>query len=150
MKTTAREAHLVLLDSRKGRLFKASRTPLGNLHLQLQDELVESWEEKEHHRPSMLAARGQGMASFPHEEEERLRRFAREASAWLERHLGREAAGREGAERALVLCSKPILGQLRREAPEALLARLELKAEDLMSLSAPQLVAHPALAGVLA
>ena len=144
MKTPARQARVVLLDSRKGRLFTLSRTPRGSLHLELRDEVQESWEEKEHHRPSMLAARGQGMAAFPRENEERLRRFAREAAAWLVRKLGREAG-----ERALVFCSKPMLGQLRRIASPALLRRLELRAEDLLSLSRPQLVAHPALAHVL-
>ena len=145
MKTTARQARVVLLDSRKGRMFTLSRTPQGSLHLELKAEVEESWEEKEHHRPSMLAARGQGMAAFPHEDEERLRRFAREASRWLEQQLGRE-----GDERALVFCSKAMLGQLRQEAPPNLLARLDLRPEDLMNLSQPALLAHPSLADVLA
>ena len=136
---------IAVLDSRAGRLLELSRTPHGRLHLELRDQIRETWEEKQHGRPSLLAGTGRTAAPFAHEDEERLRRFAQEAAAWL----GRETQ-RRGLGQVVVFCGKALLGALRSECPAAVARRLELRGEDFAGLDLVQLAEHPTVKAVLA
>lgn len=131
-----------VLDARRARRLLLSRTPRGSLHVEELDRLQESWDEKQHQRPSMLSARGRSFASTSHEREERRQRFAREVARWLRRAV---ASGRG----IPVLCPTPLLGALRDELGSRLAARLELRACDLGWLNLRELAGHAAIAGLL-
>lgn len=135
---------IAVLDSRAGRLFELSRTPQQRLHLELRDQIKELWEEKQHGRPSLLAGTGRTAAPFAHEDEERLRRFAKETAAWLGRELQRH-----GLDQVTVFCGKALLGSLRNECPAALAPRLDLRGEDIAGLNLKELAEHPAVKAVL-
>ena len=133
---------IVLVDARRARRFHVLRTSRGSLHLDESERLDEHWDEKEHHRPSMLSAHGRSYASVSHEREERRQRFGREVCAWLER-------GAPFAAPMPVLCSAAMLGVLRRIAPASLLERLSLHVGAIGGLRRGELAGHPALAGLL-
>jgi hypothetical protein len=132
----------IVVDARRARRLRLSRTARGSLHVAELEQLEEHWDEKQHHRPYMLAAHGRSFAGTSHEKEERLQRFARELAAWLER-----GAPVEGP--LPVLCSPPMLGALRTEASAALLARLDLRETDLGWLNLDELARHPAITALL-
>jgi len=142
--TGATTAWIAVLDGRRGRLFELHRLPTGRIHLDGRGELAEAWDEKQHHRPSMLAGKGRSMAAFPHEGEERIRRFGKQAAAWLDEQVQARALARLS-----VFCAPPLLGPLRKALPPRLLPRLELRPEDLAGLGAGELAAHPAVSGTL-
>jgi protein required for attachment to host cells len=132
---------LMTADSRGARLFHGVSTPHGRLHLTQRSELVEVWDEKEHHRASIQKApHGQRYATGSHEEEERIHRFARQVARWLERQL---AAG--DIRRVHAFCAKRLLGPLRGELPERLQPRVVDHALDLAQLTAGELESHAAV-----
>lgn len=131
-----------VLDARRARRLLLTRTARGSLHVEELDRLLETWDEKQHHRPSMLSARGRSFASNSHEREERRQRFARDVARWLRRSLpdGRDIP---------VLCPTPLLGALRRELGPRLAARLELRSCDLGWLNRRELAGHAAIGELL-
>ncbi len=137
-------AWIAVLDSRAGRLFELSRTPHQRLHLELRDQIAETWEEKQHGRPSLLAGTGRTAAPFAHEDEERLRRFAQESAVWLGHVVEHRKLGL-----LAVFCGKHLLGALRSECPASLASRLQLHGEDLAGLDSQELAAHHAVVAVL-
>ncbi len=139
-KTRNDTAWIALFDSRRGRLLEASRTPQGRRHLEERADLAETWEEKQHFRPSMLAGKGRSHASFRHEAEERIHRFARQASGWLAGEVKQR-----GIEALPVFCSKALLGPMREAVPPGLGQRVVFHAQDLVWLTLAELVEHPAV-----
>jgi protein required for attachment to host cells len=128
---------MAVVDRRTARLFEARRLPTGRLHLDTRGEVREHWDEKLHQRPSILSAHGRTMASHAHEEEERLRRFGRQVARWLEESLRLHAL-----PRLSVFCAPAMLGRLRLSLPPSLLARLDLREDDLAGLTPGELAAH--------
>lgn len=143
--TTAPTIWLAILDSRKGRIFAVRRLPTGRLQLDSRGELEEAWVEKQHHRPYMLSAKGRSVAAFQHEDEERVRRFGKQAAGWLDEQLHRHALSR-----LTVFCANSLLGPLRKSLPPHLLERLDLRQHDLAGLRPGELAEHPAVVGALA
>jgi len=132
-----------LADSRRARLLEAGFTRPGRPRLLDRGELIEQWDEAlhEHHRPSMLSAGGRTHASFKHEDEERIHRFARELAVWLRARLVEHRI-----KGLTVFCSLPLLGPLRAVCARESLAGLDLRRGDLVHLTLPQLLAHPVIA----
>jgi len=136
---------LVVVDARRARLLSLGHTAWGRLRVEERAALEEHWEEREHHRPSMLAAGGRSFAQPPHEREERRRRFGREVAKWIEQQLGQHAI-----DHAEVLCPTTLLGELRHACSDSLAARIGVRACDVARLTLPQLAAHPAVTAALA
>jgi protein required for attachment to host cells len=135
-----RTTWFAVVDRRRGRLFEARRLPTGRLHVDERGQVLELWDEKQHHRPYMLSAHGRSVASFAHEDEERLRRFGRQLARWLV-----DAVREQAPSRLTVYCAPPLVGALRRSLPPRMLARLELRPEDLAGLTPGEMAAHPAV-----
>lgn len=136
------ELWLLTADSRSARLFSAAPTAQGRLHVTQRDELAETWEEREHHRPAArIGPHGHNFAPQSHEEEERIHRFARELARWLERALRERPIGRVHA-----FCAKRLLGPLRKELPMKLHERVVEHHVDLAQLSPGELATHAAVA----
>jgi protein required for attachment to host cells len=136
---------IVVVDTRRARLLEVSRTAHGRVHVEERAALEEQWDEREHHRPSMLASKGRSFAQPAHELEERRRRFAREVARWVAKQLDEHRV-----EAAPLLCAASLLGELRTACPAALLARLEVRQCDVARLTPAQLADHPAIAEALA
>jgi hypothetical protein len=132
-----------VVDARRARRLRFSRTPRGSLHVDELDRLGEAWDEKQHGRPSMLAARGRSYAGIRHEREERRQRFARDVALWLQRQV---PAG-DGA--VTVFCAQPLLGALRKGATQALLRRVRLREGDLGWLNRRELSRQKAIDALL-
>jgi len=135
---------MVVVDTRRARLLSLEHTPWGRLHVEERALLEEHWEEREHHRPSMLAAGGRSFAQPAREREERRRRFGREAVKWIERQLEQHHV-----DHAEVLCATTLLGELRNACPDSLAARIGVRACDVARLSTAQLASHPAVTDAL-
>ena len=72
-------AWLLTIDRRHARLLACERTRQGRLHIDELAAIEEEWDELQHGRPSPRAGKdGHSYADVGREEEERLRRFARE------------------------------------------------------------------------
>lgn len=129
--------HIVTADSRVARLYAARPTPGGSVQLRQIDSIRnEHEEEHERRRPDMLEGPGRRNApaglgpGVPHfaspreteEEEEEMRRFAREVAQWLGRV--RRQAGGGGVT---IFAASRFLGMLRKElGPDADLREAEL------------------------
>jgi protein required for attachment to host cells len=120
------------------------RLPSGSLHLDVRANLKEEWDEKQHHRPYMLAGSGRSYASTGHEDEERLRRFGKQVAHWL----GKQLADAH-IEHVTVFTSARMLGALRPALPEALRRRVEIRDDDLALLRTAELAAHPAIVALM-
>ena len=133
--TTTRSEWFVALDSRQGHLVEARRLPSGHLHLEVRAELREEWEEKLHERPTI--SRG-------HEDEERLRRFGKQAAKWLSEQMA-------GAfiDHVTVFTSARMLGALRPALPASLHDRVDTRHDDLAQLRPAELAAHPAIVALM-
>lgn len=135
---------MVVVDTRRARLLSLGHTPWGRVRVEERAVLEEHWEEREHHRPSMLSAGGRSFAQPTHEREERRRRFGREAVQWIERQLEQRRI-----DHAEVLCATSLLGELRHACPDSLAERIGVRACDVARLSPAQLASHPAVTNAL-
>jgi protein required for attachment to host cells len=142
--TTTRSVWFAVLDSRLGHLVEMRRLPSGSLHLEVRADLKEDWEEKQHHRPYMLAGDGRSYASAGHEDEERLRRFGKQAAHWLAERM---AAAH--IDHVTVFTSARMLGALRPALPEALRDRVTTREDNLALLRTAELAAHPAIVALM-
>jgi protein required for attachment to host cells len=134
--TTTRSVWFIVLDSRQGHLVEARQLPSGRLHLEVRADLREEWEEKLHERPAAMA-RG-------HEDEERLRRFGKQAAKWLSEQM----AG-SFIDHVTVFTSARMLGALRPALPAALHDRVDTRHDDLAMLRTAELAAHPAILALM-
>jgi protein required for attachment to host cells len=137
---------LALADARRCRLMRCELTPLGTPHITEHDALENTAPEREHHRPSPLHAKsGHAYASFPHEEEEELRRFAGESVEWL-----RNRAAQESIEQLTLLAPPRFLGVFRKLPLGSLDGRVDARELDLARYAAGALASHPAIRALLA
>ena len=134
-----------VVNSRAGRLFEASKLPAtGRTHLEERGGLAEDWEEKQHHRPYMLGAKGRPFASARHEDEERARRFARQAARWIV-----DQASGHGLDNLTVFCSASLIGPLRKALAKGPTQNVDVVQEDLAWFTPSELAAHPSVAEIL-
>lgn len=133
-----------VIDSRQAHLLEMRRLPSGRLHLDARSDLVETWDEKQHHRPYMLSAAGRSYASTGHEEDERLRRFGKQVASWLEEQMAQRSA-----ERVVVLSSAAMISPVRTALPHGLVHRVEIRKDDLAGLNPAELTTHPAVLALL-
>lgn len=81
-------AWAVVADERQALLVEVNTTPGGTCRVKEHERCEEHWEPKEHHRPSPLSGKGgHDYAAFAHESEERIQRFAREVSVWVQQQV---------------------------------------------------------------
>lgn len=143
-------AWLATLDARSGRLIRATRTDRGAWHFDEHGSIRNDWEDRhEHSRPTQTSsAHGpvgiQHAAGTKHPGEEELRRFVRDACAWLQAQM-RESR----IEHLVVAAPARVLGSLRHEAPPALAARITELPGELSHLRVSELAEHPTVLGAL-
>ena len=131
-------------DRRGARLLCCETTPHGRLHIEERAKIEEEWDERQHGRSSPLTGRsGHSNASFGHEREERLRRFAKTVADFLEREIVRQ-----GCERVHAFVSRRLLGELRRELSSEIGGRVVEHARDLGNLTPAELSEHALVARV--
>ena len=129
------------VDAGRGRLLRCEVVPPGRCHVDEQETIDWNWEAHQHGRPSPRAGKNSNSyASEGHEVEEDLKRFARQAAAWLEQKLDQHQM------KELVLFAPPrFLGALRRVCPARLDGCLREHEADLTNHSAGTLSRHPAI-----
>jgi protein required for attachment to host cells len=136
---------LCLADARSCRLLRATRTNTGRWHVDEIDALENEWEDlKQHERPNELARLAErGAPSYAdngHQKEEERRRFARDAAAWIARHLNVHEIA------ALHLFAAPsMIGEIRAKADKRLWRLTKEHEADLNSIPRGDLVKHPAI-----
>jgi len=130
-----------ILDQRKGRILRIRPVPEGRYHCEEHGSIETSWEEHEHGRPSPRTGKGGNTyASQGHEQEEMMRRFAREVAEWLSQsvqHLNIDVLN--------VFSPARFLGELRQTCTARLARRVELREADLGYLNDGDLVRHRAI-----
>ena len=135
---------LAVVDARRGRLFRGSRTDAGRLHLDEVARVEEEWSDKEHHRPMPLAFKdGRSYAGTGHVEEERAHRFAKAVAQWA----GGETQ-RLRIESLHLFAPRHFLGVLRAVLPPALQRIVQDEGHDLGPLEAGEIAAHPAVLAI--
>jgi len=135
---------LLVTDARRCRLFHGKRTGAGRLHLDEKARLDEVWQEQEHHRPAPLGApSGKSYIDAGHADEERMHRFAKAVSGWMDE----QARGMKIAQLHL-FAPKRFLGVLRTEYSSPLKGGIIDAAHDLAQLSAGELAEHPAVTAI--
>ena len=96
-------------DRREAHLFEATLTEHGRVHVEARDALHELWDELQHARPSPRSGKdGHSYASEGREDEERVHRFAKAFSHWLEDQLKAH-----DLERLHVFLARDLLGEYR-------------------------------------
>lgn len=138
---------ILLLDRRHGRALEFRRTPNGRPRLARHDELLIEPEPVDDRQ--RLAPRNErhGMAAsdWQSHEEEVLRRDARRAADWVRGVLRDHAL-----DSAVLFCPTPFVGALRKQLDGEVGEHLDLRHGDLLHLDEAALLAHPALAPLLA
>jgi protein required for attachment to host cells len=136
---------IFIVDNGRGRLLKGAPAPRGRFHLELDDAIENSWEEHQRGRPSPLAGRaGHSYASWGHEDEELMRRFARDVAVWLDDKTRKHAIDR------LALFAPPrFLGALRQAWTPRLAMCVEEHEGDLGYMGPGDLVRHRSIARLL-
>ncbi len=139
------ETWIVIVDNGKGRLLRGTQVPPGRFHLDENGSIENTWEAHQHGRPSPRVGKaGNTYASQGHENEERMSRFARNVTEWLERKT------REHNIEKLTLFAPPrFLGALRQAWSPKLAARVSEHEGDLGYMSAGELARHRAIIKVL-
>lgn len=135
---------LLITDARRSRLFHGMRTPAGRLHLDEKARLDEVWQEQEHHRPAPLGApSGRSYIDAGHADEERMHRFAKSVSSWMD-----EQARGLKFEKLHLFAPKRFLGVLRPEYSGGMKRVVVDEAHDLAQLTAGELAEHPAVTAI--
>ncbi|MBL4808880.1 MAG: host attachment protein [Phycisphaerales bacterium] len=99
----------LLCDERGGRLVCIDRTASGHPHVTERDRLTNTWEPRQHTRPSPLGEKdGHTNASWGHEDEMQRKRFAKEIGVWVE-----QLADELSIDRLAVFAPPKFLGVLR-------------------------------------
>jgi len=136
---------LFVLDSRRGRLLRTARAPVGRHHLDELDTMENTREQHQHGRPSRRTGKDtHSYASPGHEDDELLQRYADDVATWM----GSQVSKRD-IERVAVFAPIRLLGALRRSYSEDLAGRVEEHGSDLGNLEPGQLEQHPAVLSVL-
>ncbi len=142
---------ILTADGKRATLFSLAMTPEGELNAE--SRLTLEWHptvEHEHHRPSILGGRANGMrhfASHGHDDEEAMRRFTREVITWIggfEDELEIAQLDVFGPSRFLGLLRIQLEGH-----PHRLRTRVDLHQCELAGLGAEQLAKHPTVRRLL-
>lgn len=129
---------LFVADRKRVRLFRRRWFPHGRLHLELEAEIENDEEEREHGRPSARIGRGgTSYAAWGHEDEARMQRWTKRVAAWLEKETEQR-----GLERAPLLAPARLCGELRKQWPAPFAARVEEHQCDVARLAPADLVRH--------
>lgn len=140
---TVRPQWFVVIDSRKARLLRGSRTAKGSPHLEELAALSTTFAAGEHHRPDRLGTAGRS-AGFTNEHDEAVAHFARQVVPWLTAEFARHSI----ASCALYAPANT-LGALRKELPASLSGKLAEHAVELAGLPIAQLAEHPRILALL-
>ncbi|MHC4128268.1 MAG: host attachment protein [Planctomycetota bacterium] len=136
---------IFIVDNGRGRLLKGAPAPRGRFHLELDDSIENTWEEHQRGRPSPRAGKERrSYASVGHEDEEMMRRFARDVAGWLD-----EKTRRLGIDRLALFAPPRFLGALRQAWSPRLALRVDEFEGDLGYMGAGDLVRHRAIARLL-
>lgn len=108
-------------------------------HVEERSSVHYEWEGHEHGRPSLSSKLGHTYASG-HEEEEDLRRFARQVTQWLEQQIKEHSI-----DRMVVFAPPRFLGVLRKTCSSHLASCIEQRSEDLAHLRTSDLSVHPVI-----
>ncbi|MCA9285881.1 MAG: host attachment protein [Phycisphaerales bacterium] len=142
---------IVTVDARGGRLVRCRPVPPGRWHADEIDRVANAWERfHEHHRPDAISLKGgdqvagYAFGSDGHADEEMLRRFAKDATVWLERIVD------EHAIQSLDLFAPPrTLGALRAAISKPLAARLSQHEGNLNNIPIGDLPDHAAVSSLI-
>jgi len=138
-------AWFALADAKHCRLLRCERTPAGTPTVREMEALENTWPGHDHVRPSPLAAKnGHTHASWHHEVEEDLRRFAQQVAGWL-----KERFGQHGIDRLYIFAAPRFLGELRKLDFGPHGQRMEQRDGELMWLTPGDLARHPAIRALL-
>ncbi len=136
---------IFIVDSGRGRLLKGAPAPRGRFHLELDDSIENTWQEHQRGRPSRRAGReGHSYASWGHEDEEMLKRFARNVADWLD-----DKVRRLNIDRVALFAPPRFLGALRQAGSPRLAIRVEEHEGDLGYMAPGDLVRHRSIAQLL-
>jgi protein required for attachment to host cells len=141
-----REIWIAVVDQRKGRILHICELDAGGFRCAEKGFIENRWEEHQHGRPSPRSGRtGHTYASRGHEDEEMMRRFAKEVSEWIDRVLQELRI-----EHLEVFAPTRFLGALRQHRASRPTKRAALNEADLGSMSDGEVVRHRAVAQLLA
>jgi protein required for attachment to host cells len=136
---------MFIVDGGGGRLLKAEKAPQDRVHIDVEERLDNGWEAHERVRPSPLSGKdGHTYASFGHENEAMLSRFAKDAAAWLASRVAHHSI-----DRVAVMAPPRFLGALRQAWSSGLAARVEEHQSDLGYMGTRELQRHPLVTGLL-
>jgi protein required for attachment to host cells len=136
---------IFIVDNGQGRLLKGAPAPRGRFRLELEDSIANKWEAHQRGRPSPLAGRtGHSYASVGHEDEEMMKRFARDVAGWLD-----EKTSRLDIDRLALFAPPRFLGALRQAWSPRLAIRVEEHEGDLGYMAPGDLVRHRAISRLL-
>jgi 16S rRNA (guanine(527)-N(7))-methyltransferase RsmG len=136
---------IFVVDNGRGRLLKGAPAPRGRFHLELDDSIENTGAEHEHGRPSPLTGReGHSYASRGHEDEERMKRFARAVASWLE-----EKTRRLDIDRLALFAPPRFLGALRQAWSPRLAVRVDEHEGDLGYMAPGDLARHRSISRLL-
>ncbi|MHC4414640.1 MAG: host attachment protein [Planctomycetota bacterium] len=142
---TRSQAWIFIVDKGGGRLLRGTTAPPGRHHLELEDAIQNPWEEHEHGRPSpRVGKKGHSYASWGHEDEEMMQRFARDVAGWLERKT--DELGIDGLA---VFAPPRFLGVLRQAYSPQLAGRVTEHEGDLGYMGPGDLARHRTIARFL-
>lgn len=126
---------VLAVDRTRARLLQCTCTSHGRLHLEERAELLEHWEEHQHGRPSPRSGReGHHSASLGHEDDERLRRFAKEVAGWTGSQIATH-----GIDQLELFTPTRFLGELRKAAGKVVRAVVVEHDADIAHLSLPRM-----------
>jgi protein required for attachment to host cells len=138
---------LVTADRHRATLYSCGGTERGSLHIEPVRTIENEFDGMhEHHRPDLLgrgptANAAQHHSSHGHDDEEMLRRFAKQVAEWVAKEHG--DAGKSG--RYCVFAAPRMLGLLRNEFSRILDDHAELVEGELTQLRPNELAEHPAV-----
>ena len=136
---------ICIVDNGRGRLLRATDAPPGRHHLEVDDSIENGWEEHQHGRPSPRAGKdGNSYASQGHEDEEKMKRFAREVVGWLE-----DKTTAQCIERLNLFAPPRFLGALRHAYSPGLAKVITEHEGDLGYMPPGELVQHHAISKLL-
>jgi protein required for attachment to host cells len=137
---------ILAADERAGRLLRLDRGASGHARVVVEEEILDSWQDHEHGRPSPRSGKGgHTYASRGHEDETRRERFAKEVAVWLERRTERQ-----NIDRIAVFAPPRFLGALRDAWSPRLALRVDEHHGDLAHLGPVELAEHDAILELLA
>jgi protein required for attachment to host cells len=145
-KGTNGQLWVVVVDGERARLLRGSKAN-GRPHLDLVGTIEnDHLEDKQYGRPTMLrggAGTSPTLLAPGHQQEERMKRFARDVAAWLHKTRAEHAVATFE-----VIAPKRLMGALRPEWPKDLEPHVSEHQVELNWMEVGELVKHPVVAGL--